>query len=134
MDTVDNPFFGWSAAIFCPHWLGTQPVEKLRLLWTQQCFPTGQLGCPQVVPSCVPRFRGSSPQPHRQHCVAAFTRAGEMQIDVVELGTSLWRTVENLGTTGLLLGTERGQLRRRVDGPSVLHSLWTTVAHNYTGG
>ena len=56
-------------------------MEKLRLLWTQQCFPTGQLGCPQVVPSCVPRFRGSSPQPHRQHCVAAFTRVSEMRID-----------------------------------------------------
>jgi len=56
-----------------------------------------------------------------------------MRIDVVELGIFLWRTVDNLGTSALVLGTARGQLWRGVDGPSVLHSLWTTVPHKYTG-
>jgi len=56
-----------------------------------------------------------------------------MRIDVAELGIFLWRTVENLGTSTLILGTERGQLWRPVDGPSVLHSLWIILAHKYTG-
>jgi hypothetical protein len=56
-----------------------------------------------------------------------------MRIDVAELGIFLWRTVENLGTSTLVLGTERGQLWRQVDGLSVLHRLWTILAHKYTG-
>jgi hypothetical protein len=108
VETVDNPIPPSSDPLFCPHWTCGEPVEKLRLLWTQHPSPTGQLSCPQVFPNCIPRIVPGSPQPHWQHPVSSFTRNGEMLIDVAELWTLLWRTRPKLGTTGLVLGTAGG--------------------------